>query len=125
MPTIGLWTLITHGSEIREHARFIRKCEDVLFRNLRGFASKAAERFLSSVHKQMVKYPERYPTEKQAAVIDQIYNEALDELAREGRYAFYMLPLKHKGREFGHEADVLRRPEEMERSLRVIGNGTS
>ena len=49
------------------------------FWNLKDFVSKAGARFLESVHKQMVKYPERFPTEKQALVIDRIYDAALDE----------------------------------------------
>ena len=83
--------------DIKEYPRtqrFIEKCEDILFWNLKGCVSKGTERFLESVQKQMVKYPERYPSEKQAAVIDQIYDAALDEMAREGRYAFHMLPLR-------------------------------
>jgi hypothetical protein len=91
--------------------RFVRKCEDLLFWSLKEFVPKAGARFITSVHKQMVKYPERFPTEKQAAVIDRIYDAALDELTREGRYAFYMLPLKHRADEPGDEADVVKLPE--------------
>ena len=93
--------------------RFIEKCEDILFWNLKGCVSKGTERFLESVHKQMVKYPERYPTEKQATVIDQIHNDALDEMAREGRYAFHILPLRHKEKLSVEEPDALERPKSM------------
>ncbi len=88
--------------------RFIRKCEDLLFWNLKDFVSRAGGRFIESVHKQMVKYPERFPTEKQAAVIERIYDAALDEMAREGRYAFYMLPLTHRDDDPGEEEDVVK-----------------
>jgi hypothetical protein len=93
-------------SDIEQFPRtgqFIRKCEDLLFWNLKDFVPEAGARFVESVHKQMVKYPERFPTEKQAVVIDRIYDAALDEMAREGRYALYMLPLKH--REDDHSED--------------------
>ena len=89
------------------------------FWNLNGFVSKCAERFLESVHKQMIKYPERYPTEKQARVIDQIYDAALDEMAREGRYAFHMLPLRHTGRITEGEADLIAIPEDRPNALRI------
>jgi hypothetical protein len=97
-------------SDIEQFPRteqFIRKCEDLLFWNLKDFVSKAGARFIESVHKQMIKYPERFPTEKQARVIDRIYDAALDEMAREGRYAFYMLPLKHRDDLPEEERDVV------------------
>jgi|GEM_PF-4555019 len=74
---------------------FIDKCEDILFWNLKGTVSASAERFVESVHKQMIKYPERFPTEKQAAVLEKIHEEAMDEMFREGWYALYTLPLRH------------------------------
>jgi hypothetical protein len=59
----------------------------------------------------MIKYPERFPTPKQATVIDQIYDGALDEMEREGRYAFHMLPLRHKDKPTTSEPDVLKHPQ--------------
>lgn len=101
------------SSNTNEHPRterLIEKCEDILFWNLKGSVSTGTEQFLESVHKQMVKYPERYPTVKQALVIEEIYEAALDEMAREGRYAFYMLPLRHRGTPATNEPDTIACP---------------
>ena len=78
--------------------QFIRKCEDLLFWNLKAFVPEAGARFIESVHKQMVKYPERFPTENQAAVIDRIYNAALEEMAREGSVRLLYAPVESQER---------------------------